>query len=179
MFQLLAVGHASDEPIQTLLPAKELFTFLLVVQDKQAIWNLWLPEKFALLELAARFECKSITVNIKRLLEYHYAKSRAIDLLIEASNLNSIPIATIAIAKMYRERPSPDWKLWMKYLRPTWQTELKRLLWVVQPVDQSNRTKKRKLNSRPVAQKPERTNMSYIQIAAEFNPASEVSHELD
>jgi len=188
MFNLLAVGDTSDEPIQTLLPTKELFTFLLVVQDKEAIWDLWLGEKLALLELAARFECEVITINVNRLLEYHYAKSTAIDLLIEASNLNSVSTAKIAIAKMEIEYQAdriswfPDWETWMKHLLPAWQTELKRLLWKTHQriVERPNEPRKRKRNGRLLPQEREtiivRTKKSYKEVAAAFNPASEVSH---
>jgi hypothetical protein len=184
MFNLQAVGNTSDEPIQTLLPTQELFTFLLVVQDKEAIWDLWLAEKLALLELAARFECEAITINVNRLLEYHYAKSTVADLLIEASNLNSVPIAKIAIAKIgvdWRSEHSsaPDWETCMKYLRSTWQTRLTKLLWETQTVDQPKRKRKRDLEGRLIPLKPEkvivRTKKTYKEIAAAFNPRSKVS----
>ena len=186
MFNLHAVGAISDEPIQTLLPTKELFTFLLVVKDKEAIWDLWLGEKLALLDLAARFECDSITIDVKRLLEYHYAKSTVADLLIEASNLNSVPIAKIAIAKIgvdWRSEHSsaPDWETCIKYLQSAWQTELRGLLWETQAADRANQSRKRKPNGRLGPPEPEtmivRTSMSYEEIAAAFNPGSEVSHE--
>jgi hypothetical protein len=189
MFDLHAVGATTDEPIQTLLPTKELFTFLLVVKDKEAIWDLWLGEKLALLDLAARFECEAITINVKRLLEYHYAKSTAIDLLIEASNLNSIPTAKIALAKMETECQAdqfswfPDWETWMESLLPAWQTELRRLLWKThrRVVERPNEPRKRKRNGRLLPQEREtiivRTNKTYKEIAAAFSPASEVSHD--
>jgi hypothetical protein len=178
MFDLHAVGATTDEPIQTLLPTKELFTFLLVVKDKEAIWDLWLGEKLALLDLAARFECEAITINVKRLLEYHYAKSTAIDLLIEASNLNSIPTAKIALAKMETECQADQFS-WF----PDWQTELRRLLWKThrRVVERPNEPRKRKRNGRLLPQEREtiivRTNKTYKEIAAAFSPASEVSHD--
>jgi len=185
MFELHAIGETSDEPIQTLVPTKELSTFLLVVQDKEAIWDRWLGEKLALLELAARFECEAITVNVKRLLVYHYAKSTVADLFIEASNFNSSPIAKIAIAKIntdqFADRYScaPDWETCMKYLRSTWQTRLTKLLWETQTVDQPKRKRKRNPEGRLVPIKPEkvivRTSKSYKEIAAAFNPRSKVS----
>lgn len=185
MFNLHAVGNTSQEPIQTLLPTKELFTFLLVVQDKEAIWDLWLAEKLALLELAARFECEAITINVNRLLEYHYAKSTVADLLIEASNFNSVPIAKIAIAKIDIDRLAdryscaPDWVTCMKYLRSTWQTRLTKLLWETQTVDQPKGRRKRNREGRLIPIKPEkvivRTKKTYKEIAAAFNPRSKVS----
>jgi len=185
MFNLDAVGTISDEPIQTLLPTKELFTFLLVVQDKEAIWDLWLAEKLALLELAARFECEAITINVNRLLEYHYAKSTVADLLIEASNLNSIPIAKIAIAKIGTDRLAdryscaPDWEACIKYLRSTWQTRLTKLLWETKTVDEPKGKRKRNWEGRLIPLKPEkvivRTSKTYKEIAAAFNPRSKVS----
>jgi hypothetical protein len=187
MFDLHAVGATTDEPIQTLLPTKELFTFLLVVKDKEAIWDLWLGEKLALLDLAARFECEAITINVKRLLEYHYAKSTVADLLIEASNLNSIPIAKIAIAKIDTDRLAdryscaPDWKTCIKYLRSTWQTQLTKLLWETKTVDQPKRKRKRNLEGRMIPLKPEkvivRTKETYKEIAAAFNPRSKVIYD--
>jgi hypothetical protein len=187
MFELSGVGDTTDVPIQTLLPTKDLFTFLLVVKDKEAIWDLWLAEKFALLELAARFECEDIAINVKRLLEYHYSKSTVADLLIEASNLDSIPIAKIAIAKINndhwanRHSCAPDWETCMTYLRPTWQTALRQLLWKIQIVDRPDGKKKRKPNGRLGPRKREtilvRTDKSYKEVAAAFNPASEVSHD--
>jgi hypothetical protein len=185
MFNLHAVGTTTDEPIQTLLPTKELFTFLLVVKDKEAIWDLWLGERLALLDLAARFECEAITTNVKRLLEYHYAKSTVADLLIEASNLNSVPIAKIAIVKIdinqFADRYScaPDWETCMKYLRSTWQTRLTKLRWETQTVDQPKRKRKRNWEGRLIPLKPEkvivRTKKTYKEIAAAFNPRSKVS----
>jgi len=182
MFQLDAVGDTSDEPVQTLLSTKELFTFLLVVQDKEAIWDLWLAEKFALLELAARFECEPIAINVKRLLEYHYAKSTVCDLLIEASNLNLVPIAKIAIAKIDtsyladRYSCAPDWISCMKYLRPTWQTRLTKLMWKTKVVAPPNQKGKRKSKGSLASRKPEkvtvRTDKTYQEIAAAFNPSS-------
>lgn len=179
MFKLPAIGDTSNIPIQTLLSANDLFNSLLAVKDREAIWDLWLPDKLALVELADRFDCEVIGKSAKRLLEYHYDKSTAMELLIEASNSNSIPTAKIAIIKMGADRLHLDYTErgdWMEILRVGWQTELTRLLWKDQRADvKQPRKRKPKGRLEPLQWVKVRTDISFEKIAAAFRPKSDVS----
>jgi hypothetical protein len=125
------------------------------------ISTLWLGHKLALAEVAnrGRFDCDVIKIYIERSLNFFYHDSTAASLLAVASNLNSIPVARIAIIKMEENdsRCCLNLSFWIKDLRTSRQTELKRLFWV----DQG------KMGSR----------RSFRQIAAAFNPPSEAGHE--
>jgi hypothetical protein len=195
MFRSPHIGQDSDVPIQTFLPKGDLYALLEVITNQEyrtalqtrqhelfeihipsAISTLCLADKVGLAVLSDRLDCEVISILVKRSLDLYYACTGAVVLLTEASNINSIEIAKIAIEKMEddnacRNLSYAEWRGWARSLRPIWQIELSVLFWIRQ----------RKPNGRLVPREPERTivrtNKTYKEIAAAFNPASEVSHD--
>jgi hypothetical protein len=206
MFRSPHIGQDSDVPIQTFLPKGDLYALLEVITNQEyrtalqtrqhelfeihipsAISTLCLADKVGLAVLSDRLDCEVISILVKRSLDLYYACTGAVVLLTEASNINSIEIAKIAIEKMEddnacRNLSYAEWRGWARSLRPIWQIELSVLFWELQYriVKRPNQIRQRKPNGRLVPREPERTivrtNKTYKEIAAAFNPASEVSH---
>ena len=207
MFRSPHIGQDSDVPIQTFLPKDDLYALLDVISNQEyrtalqtrqhelfeinvpsAISTLCLADKVGLAVLSDRFDCEVISILVKRSLDLYYACTGAIVLLTEASNINSVEIAKIAIEKMEddnacRNLSYAEWRGWARSLRPIWQIELSVLFWELQYriVKRPNQIRQRKPNGRLVPREPERTivrtNKTYKEIAAAFNPTSEVSHD--
>jgi hypothetical protein len=207
MFRSPHIGQASDVPIQTFLPKDDLYALLEVISNQEcstalqtrqhesfdinvpsAISTLCLEDKVGLAVLSDRFDCEVISILVHRSLDLYYACTGAIVLLTEASYINSVEIAKIAIEKMEddnacRNLSYAEWRGWASSLRPIWQIELSVLFWELQYriVKRPNQIRQRKPNGRLVPREPERTivrtNKTYKEIAAAFNPASEVSHD--
>ena len=207
MFRAPHIGQDFDVPIQTFLPTDDLYALLEILSNQEyrtalhtrqhetykiyvpsAISTLCLADKLALTVLSDRFDCEVISILVKRSLDLFYACTGSIVLLTEASMINSIQVAKIAIEKMENNHACQnlsytEWRGWARSLRPIWQIELSVLLWELQYriVNRPNEIRQRKPNGRLVPREPEkvviRTNKSYKEMAAAFNPASEVSHD--
>jgi hypothetical protein len=110
-----------------------------------------------------------------------YASLGAWELLEVASEANSLPIAKSAIIKMTHDKRLPiydisEWWTLMSSLRPTWQLELTKLVWVFQKeiVDRPLQERRTLLNGRKEARMREaimvQSSESYEEVAAAFNP---------
>jgi hypothetical protein len=129
----------------------------------------------------------AIEFTLKVSLEIFYASMGPWPLLRVASRLNSIELAKRAIRRidMSEFHSRSHWWDWIRDIRPTWQIELTRLVWVndddfvvrlppfctINPQGhqqhQQSRTKVRMVQ----------TTDSLDDVATQFNPPSEVSHE--
>jgi hypothetical protein len=178
MFSFRSLWQTPDVPIQTLIPAGDLFTFLSVIENQEGFWRPTLEGKLALVELADKFDCETIGKSVRRSLDHYYESSTAMNLLTVASNMNSVPIARIAIRKMKndyqcdRHLSYTVWWDWIKDLRPRWQMELTGLIWVFQY--KVNRPSEGKMKDADVDFGSETTvrhsHRSYQEIAAAFDP---------
>jgi hypothetical protein len=136
MFAFRSLWKTPDVPIQTLVPTDDLYIFLLLIENPEGSWRLTLEKKLALVELADKFDCKLLRRRVRRSLDDYYESSTAMNLLTVASNLNSVPMARIAIKKMEddyqcrRHLSYTVWWDWIKDVRPHWQMELTGLIWV-------------------------------------------------
>jgi hypothetical protein len=136
MFAFRSLWETPDVPIQTLVPTDDLYIFLLLIENPEGSWRLTLEKKLALVELADKFDCKLLRRRVRRSLDDYYESSTAMNLLTVASNLNSVPMARIAIKKMEddyqcrRHLSYTVWWDWIKDVRPHWQMELTGLIWV-------------------------------------------------
>ena len=193
-------------PIPTLLPVDDLYIFLWVVRDQDdcpnlftidhegeevhiptVIYNLSVQDSFKLIDVADRFDCEAIGTSAKLSLEVFYASLGAWEILEVASEANSIAIAKRAIIKMTHDKSLPiyditEWWSMMSSLQPTWQLELTKLVWVFQKdiVDRPHQNRRTLPNGRKEARMREaimvQTSRPYKEVAAAFNPQSEVSH---
>jgi hypothetical protein len=187
-------------PIPTLLQVEDLYIFLWVVRDQDdcpnlltiehdgeevhiptVIHGLSVQESFRLIDVADRFDCEAIGTSAKLSLEVFYASLGAWELLEVASEANSLPIAKRAIIKMTHDKRLPiydisEWWTLMSSLRPTWQLELTKLVWVFQKeiVDRPLQERRTLLNGRKEARMREaimvQSSESYEEVAAAFNP---------
>jgi hypothetical protein len=187
-------------PIPTLLQVEDLYIFLWTVRDQDDCPNLltiehegeevYMPtvihglsvqESFRLIDVADRFDCEAIGTSAKLSLEVFYASLKAWELLEVASEANSLPIAKRAIIKMTHDKRLPiyditEWWTLMSNLRPTWQLELTKLVWVFQKeiVDRPLQERRTLPNGRKEARMREaimvQSSESYEEVAAAFNP---------
>jgi hypothetical protein len=187
-------------PIPTLLQVEDLYIFLWTVRDQDdspnlltiehegeevyiptVIHGLSVQESFRLIDVADRFDCEAIGTSAKLSLEVFYASLKAWELLEVASEANSLPIAKRAIIKMTHDKRLPiyditEWWTLMSNLRPTWQLELTKLVWVFQKeiVDRPLQERRTLPNGRKEARMREaimvQSSESYEEVAAAFNP---------
>ena len=191
-------------PIPTCILAKDLWLFLGVVKDQgdcyelseythdgtkvqvpAIIHGLSVEDTLKLVELADRFDCEAIGVSAKMSLEIFYATLDSYELLEVASSINSIELAKRAIIKMPNDMPITRLNWWknIRKLRPKWQIDLTRLIWVFQrdfvnrPPGMFRTLSEGRRQSRTREAMMVQTIKSYEDVAAAFNPDSEVSVE--
>jgi hypothetical protein len=129
----------------------------------------------------------AIEFTLKLSLEIFYASMGPWTLLRVASRLNSIELAKRAIRRidMSEFDSRSHWWRWISDIRPTWQIELTRLVWVndadfvVRPppsgtiIPQSHQQHQQSRTKVRMVQ----TTESLDDVATRFNPPSEVSQE--
>jgi hypothetical protein len=177
MFAFRSLWETPNVPIQTLVPTDDLYMFVLLIENPEGSWRPTLEKKLALLELADKFDCKSLRRNVRRSLDDYYESSTAMNLLTVASNMDSVPMARIAIRKMEsdyqcrRHLSYTVWWDWIKDVRPRWQIDLTALIWVfqykVKRTNGSTRYVNPDFGSETTLSK---SHKSYQEIAAAFDP---------
>jgi hypothetical protein len=177
MFAFRSLWETPDVPIQTLVPTDDLYIFLLTIGNPEWSWRLTLEKKLALVELADKFDCKLLRRKVRRSLDNYYESSTAMNLLTVASDMNSVPMARIAIRKMKddyqcrRHLSYTVWWDWIKDVRPRWQTELTGLIWVSQYKVKRPNGSTRYVNPEFGSETTVRqSRKSYQEIAAAFDP---------
>jgi hypothetical protein len=205
MFELPTSAKGLITPIFTFVETRDLYNFLAIVEDQNgkqelrtyvhegqwvniplAISKMWYEERLRLVDTADRFDCEAIGASTRLSLEIYHASLGAWDLLTVASKSNSIPLAKKAIIKM-ADGPSTfshfEWWTLMSHLRPAWQIELTKLVWEFQStlVDRRHQERNTRPHDRGETMTREaimvQTGKTYEEIAAEFDPESEVSIE--
>lgn len=153
-----------------------------------AIEQLSLKDKIRLEEMADRFDCEVINISVKHSLDIYYSSMTPTELLIIASNIDSVPVAKAAITRMQNDydcRTRRIYRIWWTFiegLRPSWQLELTKLFWDNdrQLVDRPLETPKRTITGRRRPRTREcvliRTSRTFKEIAEAFNPKPEVSN---
>jgi hypothetical protein len=196
----------SGLPIPTFVSAADLYTFLRVVEDQvnckvlldrwyddtkvripASIHNITGRNKFILEELADRFDCEKIALNVKHSIHDTYANFSGFNILYRASQANSIPMAKMGIIKLesaienYDKSLYSKWWSMMEGIRPSWQIEITKLVWKNQHelVNRPGQPRQVLASGRYAARKREtimvQATSSWKEIAAAFNPKSEVS----
>lgn len=204
MFDLPALSDDPLVPIPTFVAAKDLRSFLVIVEDRKyhpklysegnelagppsRVTRLPLVDKVALQELADRFDCESISNTVKRILAAYYSARTALKLLEEASQVESLTVAREAIKRLGTDHEVWSGALYSKWwhtikgLRFNWQVELTSLVWENQYelVNRPGQQRKILPSGRYAARKREaimvKTTRSWQDIADAFNPNVEVS----
>jgi hypothetical protein len=157
MFELPAPPEDPPLAIPTFVLAQDLYILLAIVEDQEqdadciqlvhlgqtvdtplVIQRLTLVEKTTLQELADRFDCEDIGASVKLSLDVYYETLTGKQLLAEASKVDSIPVAKVAIIKMGKELEwrykgsYHDWWTRIEDIRPSWQIALTKLVWEFQ-----------------------------------------------
>jgi hypothetical protein len=153
------------------------------VQIPLAITPLTIKKLFRMAEMADRFDCEDMAEWIEQALDLAYTTETGLHILAAASEINSVPVAKIGIAKMGENGAGQyfDWWNLIKTLRLSWQIELTRLVWEFQCelVNRPEEERKKRRNGKNKPRSREfimvQTNKPYEQIAAAFNPPLEVS----
>jgi hypothetical protein len=177
MFGFRSLWATPEVPLPTFIPTDDLYIFLLLVENPEGFWRPTLEKKLALVELADKFDCKSLGSNVRRSLGAYYESCTAMNLLTVASDMNSVPMARIAIRKMKddyqcrRHLSYTVWWDWIKDVRPRWQTELTGLIWVSQYKVKRPNGSTRYVNPEFGSETTVRqSRKSYQEIAAAFDP---------
>jgi hypothetical protein len=136
-----------------------------------------------LARLADRFDCEVISRSTNRKLNIYYQEKTPLALLTEASNHDLIEPARKAILRIRWGDLYHQWWPSLQGIRPSWQIELTRLIWITrqQLVDRPEEVPKYTSSGRRRSRTREsimsQTRRSFQEIADDFNPPSEVSHE--
>jgi hypothetical protein len=202
MFDLPVPTDGHPITIPTFVPANDLYTLLVVIDNQRdfhipkltklihlgvkievptMIHKLSLVEKVTLQEVADRFDCEAIGVDVKHYLDIYYSSLTALELLAVASKVESVPVARVAITKMaeyseFRSRSTKHkWWTMIEDIRPSWQIELTKLFWEFQQeLVNPHLERGRRNNGSRLPRTREtimvQTTMSHEEIAAAFNP---------
>jgi hypothetical protein len=207
MLDIPVLPEVARVAVPTFVPAEDLFYFLLAVQSEtqpglsgthihegvqmripEIINRRSLEEKAALLALTDRFDCATLARTIKRSINIHHDRLSSWQLMAVASKINCKAVAKRALIKMGDEEECVDGgprfthSLWwekIQDLRPIWQIELNKLVWVSRQ-ELVNRPQEYKwgANGRKISRTREtvlvQTTSSWKDIAAAFNPKSEM-----
>jgi hypothetical protein len=201
MFELPAPPDDPPRAIPTFVLAQDLYILLSIVEDQKddsawiqlahlgqtvhiplVIQQLTLVEKITLQDLADRFDCEDMGACVKLSLKVFYDTLTGNQLLAEASKVDSIAVAKVAIIKMGKELEwrykgsYHDWWTRIEDIRPSWQIVLTKLMWGFQnELINPEQERGRRSNGRRLSRSREtimvQTTMSPEAIAAAFNPS--------
>jgi hypothetical protein len=200
MLELPVVSGDPFSPIPVFVAAEDLHNLLIVIEElgtwdsnnsypahaverhiSETIGSFSLKAKVLLARLADRFDCEVISRSTNRKLNIYYQEKTPLALLTEASNDDLIEPARKAILRIRWGDLYRQWWPSLQGIRPSWQIELTRLIWITrqQLVDRPEEVPKYTSSGRRRSRTREsimsQTRRSFQEIADDFNPPIEVS----